>query len=161
MPKPNAKLAATRDAHRDPAAREHLVSDVQEPRTRANGSQRCSAIDRHVECTDERGMSPRAARSYDEIARHTVLEPDGSWRPDPPPTEDEVRFDQRTREAVRDALVAYGIDTLGFEVVRGRVILCGLVRDQAAASRVERIIAEAAPEALIDNRMRIAGREAP
>ncbi|MBA3453014.1 MAG: hypothetical protein H0T42_07975 [Deltaproteobacteria bacterium] len=61
------------------------------------------------------GDMPRAPRSYDEIARHTVLEPDGSWRADPPPTEAELRFDQHTRETIRDALIAYGIDTVGFE----------------------------------------------
>lgn len=51
--------------------------------------------------------------------------------------------------------MAHGIDTLGFEVVRGRAILSGWVRDQGTALRVERIISEAAPEAVIDNRMRI------
>lgn len=102
-------------------------------------------------------MSPRTPRSYDEIARHTVLEPDGSWRAEPPPTEAELRLDRKIREAISDALIANGISTLGFEVIRGRVILRGWVSDQANASRVERIITEAAPDAVIDNRMRIGG----
>jgi hypothetical protein len=100
-------------------------------------------------------MSPRAPRSYDEIVRRTVPEPDGSWRPEPPPTEAELRLDRQIRAAISEALMAHGIDTLGFEVVRGRAILSGWVRDQGTALRVERIISEAAPEAVIDNRMRI------
>lgn len=100
-------------------------------------------------------MSPRAPRSYDEIVRHTVVDPDGSVRPDPPPTEDELRRDRKMRDAISEALIAEGIDTLGFEVLRGRVILHGWVRDGLTSSRVERLIAEAAPEAVIDNRMQI------
>jgi osmotically-inducible protein OsmY len=98
---------------------------------------------------------PRAPRSYDEISRHTVVEPDGSWRAEPPPTEEEQRFDRQVREAIYEALLAHGIDTVGFEVIRGRVILRGVVRDERAAVRIERIITEAAPEAVIDNRLRI------
>lgn len=98
---------------------------------------------------------PRTPRSYDEISRRTVVEPDGSWRAEPPPTEVELRFDRKIREAIYEALLAHGIDTVGFEVVRGRAILRGVVRDERASLRVERIIAEAAPDALIDNRLRI------
>lgn len=98
---------------------------------------------------------PRTPRSYDEISRHTVIEPDGSWRAEPPPTDAELRFDRKIREAIYEALLSHGIDTVGFEVERGRAILRGVVRDQRAAQRIERIIAEAAPDALIDNRLRI------
>jgi hypothetical protein len=103
-------------------------------------------------------MSARVPLSYDEIARHTVPDPDGFIHPDPPPTDAERRLDQQIREAIHEALIAHGIDTLGFDVSRGRVILRGWARDQAAASRIERIITEAAPEAVIDNRMRIGNR---
>lgn len=99
---------------------------------------------------------PRTPRSYDEISRHTVLEPDGSWRAEPPPTEDEQRLDREIREAIYEAFLASGIDTVGFEVTRGRAILSGLVRDAHAGSRIERIVAAAAPEAVIDNRLRVA-----
>lgn len=98
---------------------------------------------------------PRTPRSYDEISRRTVVEPDGSWRAEPPPTEAELRFDRQIREAISEALLAHGIDTVGFEVIRGRAILRGVVHDERAVQRVERIIAEAAPDALIDNRLRI------
>lgn len=98
---------------------------------------------------------PRTPRSYDEISRHTVLEPDGSWRADPPPTEAEQLLDRKIRDAIYDALLASGIDTVGFEVVRGRAILRGVVRDAHAGSRIERIVAEAAPDAVIDNRLRV------
>jgi osmotically-inducible protein OsmY len=104
-------------------------------------------------------VSPRVPLSYDEIARHTVPDPDGFVHPDPPPTEAELRLDKQMREAINDALIAHEIDTLGFEVIRGRVILRGWARDQATASRIEQIITEAAPEAEIDNRMRIGGSE--
>lgn len=102
-------------------------------------------------------VSSRAPLTYDEIARHTVPDPDGFVHPDPPPTEAELRLDKQIRAAISDALIAHGIDTLGFEVHRGRVILHGWARDQAAASWIERIITEAAPDAVIDNRMQIAG----
>ena len=52
-------------------------------------------------------------------------------------------------------LIAHGIDTLGFEVSRGHVILRGWVRDPGTAARVARIIGEAAPVAVIENRIRI------
>jgi osmotically-inducible protein OsmY len=102
-------------------------------------------------------MSPRAPRSYDEIVRHTVPDPDGFYHPDPPPTEAELRLDHQMREAISEALIAHGIDTLGFEVDRGRVTLRGWVRDQATASRIERIITEVAPDAVIDRRLQIGG----
>jgi hypothetical protein len=100
-------------------------------------------------------MAARVPRSYEEIERHTVLELDGSLRADPPRTETEVRLDRQMRDVISAALVDDGIDTLGFEVIRGRVILHGWVRDQQMSDRVERIIGAAAPEAVIDNRMHI------
>jgi hypothetical protein len=98
---------------------------------------------------------PRTPRSYDEIARHTVVEPDGSWRAEPPPSDAELRLDRKIRDAIYDALLAYGVDTVGFEVIRGRAILRGVVRDAHAALRIERIVSEAAPDAVIDNRLRV------
>jgi hypothetical protein len=100
-------------------------------------------------------MSPRAPRSYDEIVRHTVLQPDGSWRPEPPASEEELRLDRQIRGAITDALVDHGIDTVGFEVIRARVILDGWVRDHPSALRVVRIVSDAAPEAVVENRLRI------
>lgn len=102
-----------------------------------------------------RDMKPRVIRSYDEIVRHTVPDPDGFYHPDPPQAEEEVRLDRQIGRAISEALIAHGIDTIGFDVHRGRVILRGSVRDPSAASRVQRIIAEAAPDAVIDSRLRI------
>jgi hypothetical protein len=98
-------------------------------------------------------MSTHAPRSYDEIIRHTVPEPDGSYRADPPMTDAELRLDKRMRHAISEALIAARIDTLGFEVERGRVILRGWVRDSAALSRIEELVTDAAPEAVLDIRM--------
>jgi hypothetical protein len=97
---------------------------------------------------------PRPPLTYDEISRHTVLEPDGSWRPDPPPSELELRLDRKIHEAIYEVFLTHGIDTVGFEVVRGRAILSGTVRDPYAASRIVRLVAEAAPEAVIDSRLK-------
>ncbi len=99
-------------------------------------------------------MKPRVTRSYDEIVRHTVPTPDGFYHPDPPQTDEDLRFDKQICRAISEALITHGID-VGFEVYRGRVILRGWVRDQTTASRVQRIIAEAAPDAEIDSRLRI------
>ncbi|MDB4961470.1 MAG: hypothetical protein JWP01_1469 [Myxococcales bacterium] len=100
-------------------------------------------------------MSTRAPRSYDEIVRHTVRQPDGSWRDEPPPGEEELRTDRQIRHDVTEALVAYAIDTIGFEVSGGRLIVRGWVGDQEAATRVVRIISQAAPEAVIESHLHI------
>jgi hypothetical protein len=101
------------------------------------------------------GTRDDAPRTYDEIVRHTVPQPDGSFQSEPAPSEDEQRRDRQLRRAISEALIAHAIDTLGFEVVRGRVILEGWVRDHATALRVVKIIAEAAPDAVIDDQMRL------
>jgi hypothetical protein len=83
-------------------------------------------------------MPNRPPRTYDEIVRATVPEPDSSWRPS---AEQEHRAyegframdpeEQRLCHRVHDALLAAGIDTtqLKIEVDRSRVILRGQVRD--------------------------------
>ena len=89
-------------------------------------------------------MPNRPPRTYDEIVRATVPDPDSSWRPSP----DQER---RAREGFRaltpdeqslchrvhDALLAAGIDTtqLHIEIDRDRVILRGQVRDVQALRR--------------------------
>lgn len=100
-------------------------------------------------------MKPRVPHSYDEIVRHTVPDPVGSYRPDPPQTIAELRHERQTGRAISAALIEHGIDTISFEVVRGRVILRGSVRDQATALRIKQIISEAAPDAVLDSRLSI------
>lgn len=99
-------------------------------------------------------MKPRSPRSYDEITRRTVPEPDSSFRP---AREDEggAASDQELRERVADALIAMGFPEVGIEVDHGRVTLRGWVRDLATASRIERIVAVTAPEARVDNRLHL------
>ena len=94
-------------------------------------------------------MPNRAPRSYEEIVRATVPDPDSSWRPT---VEQEHRAyegframapeEQRLCGFVHDALLAAGIDTtrLNIEVDRDRVILRGEVHDAATLSRVPDIV---------------------
>jgi hypothetical protein len=100
-------------------------------------------------------MKPRVPHSYDEILRHTVPDPVGSYSPEPPPSERELQLDRQIGSAISAALIEHGIEMLSFEVTSGRVILRGWVRDRTTASRIQRIVADAAPDALIDSRLRI------
>jgi osmotically-inducible protein OsmY len=96
-------------------------------------------------------MSTRAPRSYDEITRATVPEPDSSWRPS---EEQEKRAkegfraldvdEQKLSEAVHDALLEAGMDssTLHIEVDRDRVILRGQVRDRESMMKIPAIVGQ-------------------
>ena len=99
-------------------------------------------------------MKPRVPQSYDEINRKTVLDPIGSVRP---PVEEPPGGPPDTvlRDTVMDALLAAGMPEVGVEVDRGRIILRGWGRDAAYATRVERVVRTAAPDAKIDSRMHI------
>jgi hypothetical protein len=61
-------------------------------------------------------------------------------------------------QAISQALIEHGVHGVGFEVNRRRVILRGSVRDQATAGRIKRLVDEAAPDAVIDSRLRIGER---
>lgn len=94
---------------------------------------------------------PNPPRTYDEIVRATVPEPDSSWRPSP---EQEKRAregyraltpdEQRLCDRVHDALLAAGINTqpLQIEVDRDRVILRGQVRDRHTLDRIPDLVRE-------------------
>lgn len=94
-------------------------------------------------------MPNRTPRTYDEIVRRTVPDPDSSWRPTP---EQERRAregframtaeEQELCNRVHDELLADGIDTttLHIEIDRDRVILRGQVRDQHALRRVPELV---------------------
>jgi hypothetical protein len=76
-------------------------------------------------------MKPQPPKSYDEITRRTVVEPDGSFRVD------------------------NGFTEVGIEVEHGRVTLRGWVRDGDTAALILRVAAQAAPGAQLDNRMHV------
>jgi osmotically-inducible protein OsmY len=99
------------------------------------------------------GMSTRQPKSYDEITRRTVVDPDSSWRPIP--SASEHPDDQALLERARDALLSLGFDDVGLEVEDGRITLLGWVRSRDTAARVERLVRNAAPEAEIRNRLHV------
>ena len=96
-------------------------------------------------------MTTRAPRSYDEITRATVPNPDSSFRPS---EEQEKRAfegyrsldvdEQKLAEAVHDALLEAGMDSsnLQIEVDRDRVILRGKVRDREAMMKIPVIVGQ-------------------
>ena len=96
-------------------------------------------------------MTTRAPRSYDEITRATVPNPDSSFRPS---EEQEKRAfegyrsldvdEQKLAEAVHDALLEAGMDSsnLQIEIDRDRVILRGKVRDREAMMKIPVIVGQ-------------------
>jgi hypothetical protein len=94
-------------------------------------------------------MPKHAPRSYDEIVRATVLDPDSSWRPTP---EQEKRAyegframdpeEQQLCADIHDALLAAGMDTtkIQIEVDRDRVILRGQVYNARQLAEIPEIV---------------------
>ncbi|HEY5949902.1 MAG TPA: BON domain-containing protein [Kofleriaceae bacterium] len=94
---------------------------------------------------------PNAPRTYDEIVRATVPEPDSSWRPTP---EQEQRAyegyraldadEQQLYDRVAAALTSAGMDASGvqIEVDRDRVVLRGQVRDRDAMMKIPSIVGQ-------------------
>jgi osmotically-inducible protein OsmY len=82
-------------------------------------------------------------KSYEEILRGTVIDPDGSWRPS---VEQEAEGLSRTgpgypeedalRQAVIDRLAGARITNVEVEVERDRVTLSGSVGDPAAVGAI-------------------------
>jgi hypothetical protein len=111
---------------------------------------------------------PRIPRSYDEIVRRTVPDPDSSFRPDERQVaEADARFrDQRLSAQMTDQERAlYGrvaevvfatADEIGFEVDRGTVILHGSVRDPRSIRRIEDRVREIDGVDHVDNRLVVA-----
>lgn len=94
---------------------------------------------------------PSPPRSYEEIVRRTVPDPDSSWRPT---VEQEKRAyegfraldpeEQMLQERVCDALLSAGLDasTLHIEIDRDRVILRGEVRDHESLMRIPTVVGQ-------------------
>jgi len=99
-------------------------------------------------------MKPRSLETYDAITRRTVLEPDGSVRPDAREASTE-KLDHELQAVVADVLLANGMTEVGVEVDHGRIILRGWVRDAGHVARIVRTVAKAAPDADIDDRMHV------
>jgi hypothetical protein len=92
---------------------------------------------------------PNPPKSYDEIVRKTVPEPDSSFRPTP--DQERVAYEgfraldadeQALFDRVNSVLASSGHDLqhVAVEVERDSVILRGSVRDEAALARVLEIV---------------------
>jgi hypothetical protein len=94
---------------------------------------------------------PTGPKTYDDIVRATVPEPDSSWRPS---KAQEARAfegfraldpeEQALADRVHDALVAAGLDAskLQIEIDRDRVILRGQVRDHTALMKIPNVVGQ-------------------
>lgn len=94
-------------------------------------------------------MPNRPPRSYEEIVRRTVPNPDSSYRP-PPEVERRAREgfralspqEQTLFDDIHDALIQEGLPaaTLSIEVDRDHVVLRGKVRDVHTDYKVEQVV---------------------
>ena len=99
-------------------------------------------------------------KSYDEIVRGTVIEPDGSWRPS---VEQEAEGLARTgpgypeedalRRTIIDRLATARITGVGVEVHRDRVTLEGSVGDPAAVGLIQAIVEAIPGVGSVENRL--------
>ena len=112
--------------------------------------------------------TPPVARSYDEIVRRTVPEPDGSWRPSPSQEraaqagarhldELELALHARVSEALQDAPLD-AIEALDVEIHGDHVILHGRVRALHLITDLERRIRMVDGVAAIENRLVVTAR---
>jgi hypothetical protein len=93
-------------------------------------------------------MPSRTPRSYDEIVRRTVPNPDSSWRPSFEAERGAIEGrvaaldDKALLDDIHDALILAGIDASGVrvEVDGDHVVVRGLVRDHACADRIANVI---------------------
>ncbi|HEY5935791.1 MAG TPA: BON domain-containing protein [Kofleriaceae bacterium] len=100
------------------------------------------------------------SKSYDEIVRGTVIEPDGSWRPS---AEQEAEGLARTgpgypeedalRRTVVDRLATSRITGVSIEVHRDRVTLEGTVGDPAAIGLIQAIVEAIPGVGTVENRL--------
>jgi osmotically-inducible protein OsmY len=96
-------------------------------------------------------MPNRPPKTYDEIVRATVPEPDSSWRPTPA-QEQQAREgframdaeEQQLHQRVLAAMASASIDTsrIQIEIDRDRVTLRGQVRDRETLTRVAQVVGE-------------------
>ena len=107
--------------------------------------------------------SKAVAKSYDEIVRSTVPEPDSSFQPTP----DQVRDgrhgaraqdgDERALEGLVSAAVSgIAISNLEVEVEHGRVVLFGQVASAEVLRQLEARLAEVPGVGSLDNRVVVA-----
>lgn len=112
--------------------------------------------------------TPPVARSYDEIVRRTVPEPDGSWRPSPSQEraaragehhldELERALQARVSEALLEAPLD-AIEALDVEIHGDHVILHGRVRALRLITDLERRIRMVEGVAAIENRLVVTAR---
>ncbi len=96
-------------------------------------------------------MTTRVPKSYDEITRATVPEPDSSWRPSK--EQEKAAYEgyramddqeQQLHRRVVRALTAAGIDASAIEIeIDGdHVTLRGQVRDAATLTRIAQVVCE-------------------
>lgn len=103
------------------------------------------------------------SKSYDEIVRGTVIEPDGSWRPS---AEQEAEGLARTgpgypeedalRRTVMDRLTKSGITGVAVEIHRDRVTLEGSVGDPAAVGLIQTMVEAIPGVGAVENRLVVA-----
>lgn len=88
-------------------------------------------------------MARQIPRSYDEIVRRTVPEPDSSFRPDASQKDQTNRLkpsDPRVYARLSEELLDdHSLGHIGFEVDQGRVTLHGTVRDARSISYLENL----------------------
>ena len=110
-------------------------------------------------------MPNRAPKTYDEIVRATVPEPDSSWRPTPEQerqaregfraTDDD---EQQLHERVLAALTSASIDpsAINIEIDQDRVTLRGQVRDRETLTRIAQVVGEVSGVSAVVDKLVIA-----
>jgi len=95
-------------------------------------------------------MPGPSSKTYDDIVRETVPDPDSSWRPSPDQVKQAAegfraldKDEQDLHDRVRDALVGDGIDTsqIAIEVTRDHVTLRGSVTSGNRLDQIETAVA--------------------
>jgi hypothetical protein len=90
---------------------------------------------------------PTTPRSYDEIVRRTVLDPDGAYRPSPEQVRRAYRgaltsYEEGMFELVHDALLEAGVDNSQLQIVveHDWVVLRGAVRNAREAAHIADVV---------------------
>ncbi|MEO8701012.1 MAG: BON domain-containing protein [Kofleriaceae bacterium] len=111
---------------------------------------------------------PKAPRSYDDIVRSTVPDPDGSFRPTPKQVGEageefreeralaQMTDSERETYARLATVLLADSDGIGFEVENGRVTLYGTVRDAGEIEALEQRARGVAGVADVTNRLVVA-----
>jgi hypothetical protein len=97
-------------------------------------------------------MRRHPPRTYNEITRRTVPDPDSGFRA---PMSEPIPRDASIAERVED-LIASLNQAIGFEVSGRSVKLRGMVADNATSARIERAIAALEGVDEVENYLRVA-----